>query len=378
MGVQVAVPVQHPYMPILKWKRGEQSALANLFPHDKALVRPILEVLSDALEFDQPGHDPYVKVVDQIAKTWGVAPAFVDLGALEPDQQAPGGVHPVEYFFDVARNAGLYLIPVTGPYRDTAFQNAVASVAATDHRGAGMRATQDEVFEPTFNADLIAATNAIGLAPGDVDLVLDWQVIGVNQQGATAAAASGIITGLPNLAAWRTITFAASSFPRTLQQIGFGMGTIQRTEWLAWVRVRNNPGITRPILFGDYTAQSPEFDPANRFLGSAAIRYTTTDSWLIVRGRALAGAAYGGFGQFVGLSQQLIAQTVYCGPAFSYGDNYIDQCANGTVGTGSLTTWKTVATNHHITYVVRQLATAVAPSVGPAPSHGGHPAVAIP
>ncbi|MBN9683631.1 MULTISPECIES: beta family protein [unclassified Corallococcus] len=365
-------------MPILKWKRGEQSALANLFPNDKSLVRPILEILSDTLEIDQPGHDPYVKVVNQIANAWGNAPAFVDLGALEPDQQAPGGVHPVEYFFTVARNAGLQLIPITGPYRDNPFQSAVATVATTDRRGAGMRATQDEVFEPTFSADLSAATNAIGLAPQDVDLVLDWQAIAENQQGSTAAAASGIITGLPSLAAWRTITFAASSFPRTLQQIGVGVGSIQRTEWLAWVRIRNNPGITRSILFGDYAAQSPEFDPSNRFLGSAAIRYTTTDSWLIVRGRALAGAAYGGFSQFVGLSRQLVADPIYCGAAFSHGDNHIAQCANGTVGTGSLTTWKTVATNHHITFVVRQLATAVALSAGPVPSHGGHPTVAVP
>lgn len=365
-------------MPVLKWKRGEQSALAQLFASDKALVRPLLEILSDTLEVDQSGHDPYVKLVEQISKAWGTGPAFVDLGGLEPDQQAPGGVHPVEHFFSLARGAGLHLIPVTGPYREAAFQAAVAAVAATDGHGVCMRVTQDEVFEPNFNTDLMAATHSAGVAPGNVELVLDWQAIAENQQGSTAAAVSGIITALPQLAAWRTVTFAASSFPKTLQGIGVGVGSIQRTEWLAWLRLRSNPGIHRTILFGDYTAQSPEFDPANRFLGSAAIRYTTTDSWLIVRGRKLAGAAYGGFTQFVGLSQQVVAHPVYCGPAFSHGDDYIHQCATGAVSTGNLTTWKTVATNHHVTFVVRQLATGVFSSTGPAPLHGGHPGGAVP
>jgi hypothetical protein len=147
--------------------------------------------------------------------------------------------------------------------------------------------------------------------------------------------------------------FAGSAFPATLQAVGVGTALIQRTEWRAWMRFRTRA--PREILFGDYTAASPILSSAP-YMGSAAIRYTIADDWLVVRGRSLAGAAYGGFSQFVTLAQTLVADQRYCGPAFSWGDAYIEQCAAGTASTGNLTTWRAVATNHHITFVVRQIA----------------------
>ncbi|MEI7881504.1 MAG: hypothetical protein WCI95_11585 [bacterium] len=36
------------------------------------------------------------------------------------------------------------------------------------------------------------------------------------------------------------------------------------------------------------------------------------------------------------------------GPKFSQGDKYIYDCATGTAGTGNLTTWRKVGTNHHL------------------------------
>ena len=347
------------YVPLLKWKRGEQQALAQLGQPERQWTRPLIDVIPESLSGDDDGAriGAYKAVVKQLGGIWGALPLFVDFSLFDTDELAPGGRQPIDLFFDLARADGLRLIPVTGPYRDAAYQAAVAAIAAVDRRGVCVRAVQDDVFEGGFNTDLMSTLTSLSLPPTDVDLIVDWGEIHQHNQGTVAMAAHSIISGLPALASWRSVTFAGSAFPTMLQ--GVGMILIDRTEWLAWQHLRGR--VSRLVQFGDYCIAHPVYAPVP-FTGSAAIRYTIDDYWLIVRGRSLRGGAYGGFSQFVALSQQLIADSRYCGRAFSWGDDYIYQCAQQTVGTGNLTTWRAVGTNHHITFVVRRLANLLAPS----------------
>jgi hypothetical protein len=85
---------------------------------------------------------------------------------------------------------------------------------------------------------------------------------------------------------------------------------------------------------------------------SASIRYTTPESWLIVKGRNV--NQYG-FEQYYDLCKQLIGRPEYVGPEFSWGDEFIWKCAQETAGTGNATTWRKVGVNHHLTLVARQL-----------------------
>lgn len=141
-------------------------------------------------------------------------------------------------------------------------------------------------------------------------------------------------------------------FHATLTGVGTGLSTITRAEWVAYKLLLSHAPAGRALCFGDYAIAYPIYAPAP-FLGSASIRYTITDDWLIVRGRSLKGPVHGGFGQFQQLCGQLVANPAYSGPTFSWGDEYIDQCGRGQVGTGNLTTWRSVGTNHHITFVAR-------------------------
>lgn len=164
--------------------------------------------------------------------------------------------------------------------------------------------------------------------------------------------------------------FAASSFPATLAAAGTGLSTIVRAEWLAYqVLLANRPG-GAVVAFGDYAIAHPIYAPAP-YLGSASVRYTIDSDWLIARGRTLKGPVHGGFAQFQGLCTQLVTTPVFAGASFSWGDAYIDQCSRGQVSTGNLTTWRGVGTNHHLTFVARQLASYRAPSNGHAPPNVG-------
>ena len=98
-----------------------------------------------------------------------------------------------------------------------------------------------------------------------------------------------------------------------------------------------------------------ELDPRT-MKPTAKIRYTLDDHWLIVKGHSLATPPK--YGQFHSLARKLIRQREYMGPAFSWGDNYAAECAKGKATSGNLAKWVKVDTNHHLTFVAHQIASA--------------------
>ncbi len=98
---------------------------------------------------------------------------------------------------------------------------------------------------------------------------------------------------------------------------------------------------------------------------SASIRYTTDEHWVVARGRNI--QQYGS-SQYRDLSQRLTNMPdVFNGAEFSAGDRYMKDCADGTEGFGNPMTWRWVGTNHHLTFVVRQLAKTFEVSATPEP-----------
>lgn len=361
------------YMPILKWKRGELAALSHLLAQDRTSIIPMLELLDDTLDLEEEpaasgGPTPFDRAATQVKKAWGTTPFFIDPEEL--DIPAPPSPHPVDNLFAACRQAGLAAIPVAALGSSSPYNQAAARIIAADHRGCALRLDVDDMVTPNVGASVQALLGVLGVGAGDVDLVLDWRAIDPGAGAATALAAAAVVSTLPQLAAWRSVVFTASSFPATLAAAGTGLSTIARAEWAAYkLLLTQRPG-GRAVAFGDYAIAYPIYSPAP-FLGAASIRYTITDDWLIARGRSLKGPVHGGFAQFQALCTQVVAHPAFCGAAFSWGDGYIDQCGQGQVGTGNLTTWRSVGTNHHLTFVARQLASYRAPSNGIAPPSVG-------
>ena len=359
------------YVPILKWKLGEQTALHNLFPGDHPFILPLFEVLPESVDDDDltasPPVDAYGRVGGKILRRWS-SHVFVDL----PDDpaQPTGPTHPVARFFDAARTTGALAIPVTDPARSAPFQQAVASVHAADQRGACVRLDADTALSASMGTQLTTLLQTLNLPASQVDLVLDWGAIGVGHASRTVPSVQAGMQNIPTLAQWRSVTFAASAFPQLLTSVGVGLGLIFRAEWDIYKRLMNTPGLPRSLAFGDYCIAYPVYETVP-FMGSANIRYTLDDEWLILRGNTLKGPVYGGFSQYQGLCSTLVVDPRYRGRAFSWGDDYIHQCAAGVVSTGNATTWRGVGTNHHLTLAGRQVSSWTAPSTGAVPARVG-------
>lgn len=363
------------YMPILKWKGGESSALKELFPNDKAAMTPLVEIPPVPWDFvnDQAAKtvDAHLaNVPDHMVKHWGINDdIFVDLHLVDASDRLTGSVHPVAWLFGETKKKQLKTIPVTSYGRDPAYQSAVASVIASDKQGVCIRLDNEDAFAGDLSQRIAGTLQQLATKPSEVDLVIDLGQLVSGEEYRVAAAVRGLLLTLPHVRDWRSLTCAGSAFPVNMSGLTAGVHTLPRTEWRCWKLLSSTrASLPRMPVYGDYAIAHPdlvELDPRIITM-SANIRYTIDDEWLIFRGRSIEkhGAA-----QHIAFCKALVARPEYSGKAFSAGDAHIDKCANnGSAGPGNATTWRRVTTNHHLTFVVRQIAGTAQSVVASAPA----------
>lgn len=352
------------YVPILKGKLGEYGALETLEPLPKSRLTPLIELWPIPWDFEaeRPAKsiDTHLKKVAQSAKKhWGTErPLFLDLLYIASSEVMKDGRHPLNYVFDEARGHGVQLIPTTGINRDTSYQEAVRDTITVDGRGVCIRLENDD-FEDIaeLNGELSKLLKFFQLSPAETDLVMDFKELSEGQTSPIIIAVRSILNSLLDVNDWRTITFTGTGFPENLSQLSSSrINRRPRTEWVIWTALANNRNrIPRLPTFGDYAIAHPEpveVDPRLMRM-SANLRYTTSNDWIILKGRNVRDY---GYEQFNGLCRILTQLPEYSGPSLSWGDNYIRNCASDIEGPGSATTWRKVGTNHHLTFVTEQLA----------------------
>ena len=349
------------YVPVIKGKLGEFRAIGELADDIKDAITPLIEVPSIPWDFenDEPAktlEKHLLKFVPNLKKYWGGGRlAFVDLNFIPPDQRIDGE-HPLKRIFDSVRAEGLSLIPVVGLERDADYIKIAKDILQQDGQGVCIRIETTEIDEENMEDSLTPLIKKIGVSETEVDLVIDLKVIQKNQVGLLTRSVRDVIRSLPKIKEWRSIALVATAFPQSMSL--FEPNSIKltsRVEWQLWTNILHNAAkIIRVPDFGDYTIVHPELldiDPRIMQLG-AKIKYTVDNDWIIVKGTSI---KRGGSAQTVELCRKLITHRQFCGPDFSWGDRYIQGCANGTESFGNQTTWVQVGVNHHIAYVVKQL-----------------------
>jgi len=196
----------------------------------------------------------------------------------------------------------------------------------------------------------------LGSNAESVDLLIDLGALGSDVSRALLITRS-IFSMLPRKN-WRRLILAAASFPEDLSEVNAAdTAILPRHEWDLWKALQKRPSILprTDLIFGDYAISHPipkELDPRTMRM-SANIRYTTRDKWLVVKGRNV--RQYG-FEQYFDLCNALVKRPEYCGRDYSWGDEYIAECAARKKGPGNATTWRKVGVNHHLTLIVREVA----------------------
>lgn len=351
------------YVPIIKWRQGEYQALWRLTDPVKNWITPLLEIPTEPWDFEL---EAAAKTLDEhldkfgvrLSAKWGGRLCFIDSCYIDGAAQMANGTHHLEFLFNSARVEGALAIPVVGLGRDPAYLRAARAIVSEDGRGVCVRLGAED-FSGTLNADLTELLTAVNASLQEAHLVLD---IGEDMAGSPVSQGlvwKALLTQTPGLSNWRSVTVAGTAFPAALPAAVFRPhGLTPRTEWTAYQHLLTILEDLRVPTFGDYTVSHPRtelLDP--RLLDpNAKIKYTVDSEWYVQTGTQV--KRYGR-GQYQELCQQLIANPLAAFPGghYSWGDAYIERCAAGTESTGGTSTWPSVANNHHLTKVVRDVAT---------------------
>lgn len=353
------------YVPILKGKEGEFSAVEDLDLTTKLQIMPLFEV--PQVPYDYANDRPLRSLAEHVAllparllRCWGAQrPVFLDMPwSAESEEKIEDWSGAWNSVLKACRTSGVLIIPVVSRTTPTPLLEAIGANMPADnsHPGVCIRLTVSDADEDVnLDEELVRLLTAVKCPTKLGDVLIDLGEVGSDLSRVTLLARSMFQVVPAGMG--RRLILAASSFPQDLSEVNASEVTrLARVERRLWLNLRRRPErLPRPdIIFSDYAVAHPvtkELDPRTMQM-SASIRYTA-DDWLVVKGKNV--RRYG-FDQYFSLAKTLIELPEYSGQDFSKGDRYIWECAAKRSGPGNATTWRKVATNHHLTYVTRELA----------------------
>jgi hypothetical protein len=357
----MTITPQH-YVPLLRWRMGEYQALEKLGDAQKDRIVPLLEVLPPDYDFEQrrpkKDIDEQLKTFgDKLKKKWDARPALLDGAQLPAATRMADGRHPMTYLFDEARQHGTSLTPVLTLESDAAYRDAVRLIDGNDLRGAALRCTLEEALDPDFDDSVETLLEALEINADSLDIVLDLKTPAFDPQASLVAVLTAALTGSTAFGQARSVTIMATSFPDSMTTLKLPIQFVPRREWVLYKALVASlgPDVRRPT-FGDYGVAAITFAQGDmRFMrGSPNVRYAVDDGWLVAKAKREKG---GSNAPYPGLCASITASGQFKGSTFSAGGAYIEGCSTGVQKRGNPTVWKWVATNHHITKVVDDLAT---------------------
>lgn len=334
------------YVPVLKVKRGEKSALQALAPEIRARVTPLLEIVQ------MNGTKGLTEHLDTAFTK--LRPAVIGFPRyfLDAREIAPAGPAGATAVFHQARMLGVAFAPVTGISRTVDVGPALA------HRegGLALRLTRKEFEDGQVPGGVAAFLEMTELQPDEIDLIIDLGPVENMIADGIASLTDAFLADVPMHTRWRTFTVSGCAFPRSMGGVGkHSHSLIERAEWMAWRDglYANRSALARLPTFSDCAIQHPDgvegFDPLIMQV-SASVRYSLPEQWLLVKGESTRNVPPSE--QFPALGIQLAyghLASYFAGPTHCAGCKGMQDAADGYPRLGSAEAWRRLGTIHHIT-----------------------------
>ncbi|WFB47846.1 beta family protein [Vibrio coralliilyticus] len=343
----------HHYFPRLRWKAAEWEALQELPTNVLEGLTPIFNVLDIDWDF---ANNVYKKSLQDYLNSFGTTlaaswplnrPVIVDVGQL--DSHGGPTSHPLDICVQDAIQHGKQIIPVYSPHYS---YNYLAAVQRNSALGIALKLKANLLLQGHYHLPNLIA--AIGVPEQHIDLIIDFEDI-TSCTNELITNAHLLCQQMSNQAGWRNIILSSTCYPTS--QAGINQHVIhthRREEWELWKQVVFRGGLQKTPAFSDYPTSAAEItrvDP--RFMQQyVSIRYSNSIDWIFVKGTAARG---NGWGQTQQLCDTLVNSGLFYGSQFSWGDQYIHDRAQGTVGSGGSIVWRKVAHTHHLTLVAGDL-----------------------
>lgn len=355
------------YMPILKWKRGEQTAAQALPAKVKARVLPIAEVPEPPFDWDdnkpKKSLEEHIQsVAKATARYWGrTHPIAFDQPFTGPGALLAGGITAWELLFEELWGHGVEAIPVLSSMATSAELAAFKSLARTHEVTRWILRYRAESATETVAAGSIAnwfvkTAKTVAARPEQCTALIDCGYVDSGALPGAKANAAAWAKEVASAGRWQAVALASGAFPVNLAGHPAGSVWLPRADWELYESLRSSLDTEHRVVYGDYAVSHVlAFNDDPRLMRmSANLRYTSTKHWLVFKGKNVKDH---GFGQYNSLCKLLVANKAFMGPGFSAGDNnYADSAAKADAKPGNATHWRRDATNHHIHFVIDQLA----------------------
>ena len=357
------------YIPILRWRPAEMTAVQKLFSKDREHITPLIEFIMPPPKTDKEDYKKILKeskevflkrlpeVAEQVVKYCGRATIFADVHLLDGDIRAStlNQILSSTNQLDIFSIPVVYIIPVTSTDADMATRKVAITHAKKSNTGLCIRLDESHFADEQLSVHILDFIKESKLQIENIDILLDFKFI---NKDITPEMVVEKFSRIPNIKEWRSIILSCGSFPEDLSSFEkHSHNKIDRLDLKLWKAVSKNSVLQRKPIYSDYTIQHPIHH--GHILGantSASIRYTDDEHWEIWRGEGLRNKTGAGHKQYPAHAQLLVKQKSFKGATYSYADGYIaERAGSDNKNTGNPTTWLTAGINHHITLTSRQI-----------------------
>lgn len=242
---------------------------------------------------------------------------------------------------------GSEVVPVVRTSRPAPLAGAILNWARRSGTGLAIR-TSGVTSLPEKSARVAQLAESSALPADIIDLIADAEDLPSHVPLVNFANA------LPLSRTSRSWSVVAGSFPAGIAELSADIHEhiLERTEWLSYVEQLPTLVGQRIPAFGDYATQHARYLPSKPFAPSPSVRYSTADSYVVLRGRRNLPNAHA---QFIGHARFLRQQPYFCEIVRTSGDEYVERIAVGSNGTGNGTTWREASLSRHVSLVVAQV-----------------------
>lgn len=145
------------YVPILRAKLGEFTALEELSNSTKSRILPLFDVPKNSSKAKIPKtDDEYLEsVVSSICNIWKGRPLLLDAFSWDPNATTAAGEHVMGYLQSNLEDRGVEIFPIIGYDRwdDRAYQTAITGITLPEGRCFCLRLDSeaiDDISDPDF------------------------------------------------------------------------------------------------------------------------------------------------------------------------------------------------------------------------------------
>jgi len=350
------------YVPILKAKAGEFSALKNLPPHVAARILPMLDLPYPDAKYAGTLQDYVTKTAVNLSAVWHSRPAFIDITKWRPNARVESGAHVLGHALSQLISRGVQVRPVIGYDRwdDLEYSQALRSATALYASEFCLRLDAEalvDMGDPEYFDDRLEdITSTLGLGPENCHVLIDFGDLSRSSVPDVLSRADSAVDYMRSRGYTR-IVIAGGSMPAFVNEaveLPNSVGSILRIEMLAW-KAMHNLHSDHELIYGDYGIRNPAaMDGIISKHNNGKIRYTVDNQFFILRGRSKQLERLGL--QQKALSRLLAASPEYKLAAFSWGDRTIRIAADpASPYMGGPTQWIAIDTNHHIHAVLAEI-----------------------